>query len=159
MAFKMQPAQFPNGGWPEARGRTPGSDQTYPAGTPLAWDTSSQELDEHGGGATVTGIIGVSLDGVVSGEADNPSGEVNYAAATRANMFCAQLVNGSGVVQTVDAANIGVQYGILKVGTGSDQWWGVDEADTTDVVVEVEKIDTHRNLVFFKFLESAIAEP
>lgn len=158
MAFKMQPAQFPAGGWPEGTERSPGSDQTYPAGTPVTWDEATGELDAHAGGATVTNILGVSLEGVVSGDADNPSGNVSYAKANRTNVFAAQLINGSGVVQTVDEGNLGGRYGILKVGSGSSQWWGVDEADTTDVVVEVVEIDTHRNLVFFKFLESAIEE-
>lgn len=159
MPFRMQPAQFPYGGFPEGDERTPGSDQTYPKGVPVTWSTASQELDEHAGGATVTNILGVSLDGVEAGVAQNPSGKVNFAYAGRGNVFMAKLINGSGVVQTVDAANINVTYGILKVSTGMNQWWGVDESDTTNVVVEVISIDTELNVVFFKFIESAIQNP
>lgn len=158
MPFAMQPAQFPQGGWPEGTERTPGSDQTYPRGTPVTWDESTQELDEHAGGATVTNILGISLEGVSAGVAQNPSGKVSFARATPNNIFVAKLINGSAVVQTVDAANIGVQYGILKVSTGLNQWWGVDESDTTDVVVEVTGIDEERNVVFFKFITSAVEE-
>lgn len=156
MSFAMQPSQFPHGGWAEGGELPPGSDQTYPRGTVVTWATGSQELDEHAGTDTVTGILGVTLEAARSGVSDNPSGNVNYASASRSNTFVAKLVNGSGVVQTVDAANIGVAYGILKVGSGLTAWWGVDEADTTHVVVRVTGIDTDRNVVFFKFIESAI---
>lgn len=157
--FAMQPAQAKMGGFFEGDDRAPGSDQTYPRGTPVTWATASQELDEHGGGATVTNVLGVSMEGVTAGTAHNPSGKVAVALANRSNIFCAKLTDGSGVVQTADAANINVAYGILKNGTGLDQWWSVDESDTTNVVVEVIGIDTERNIVFFKFIESAIQQP
>lgn len=156
--FAMQPAQFPHGGFMEGTERTPGSDQTYPRGTPVTWDTSSQELDEHDLGGTTTGFVGVSLEGVVSGDADNPSGKVNYAKASRSNVFIAKLVNGSGEVQTPDIDNVGVEYGLRKQGSGSDAWFAVDESDTTDTVVEVIGYDEDREVVFLKFLEDAIDE-
>ena len=156
MPFQMQPAQFPTGGYPEGRERAPGSDQTYYRGTPVTWDTASQELDEHALGATVTNILGVSAEGVVAGTAENPSTYVNYYASTRSNVFMASLTNNAGVVQTPDTANINVQYGLVKTGSGTDAVFTVDESDTTHVVVEVVDIDTERNIVFFKFIESAI---
>lgn len=160
MSFAMQAVRFEGAsGFPVCDDRAPGSDQTYPRGTPVTWDTGSQELDEHGGGATVTNILGVSQEGVVSGTADNPSGKVSVALASRNNVFAAKLTNGSGTVQTPDAANINVEYGFLKNGSGSTQWWSVDESDTSNVVLEVIGIDTERDIVFFKFIESAIQQP
>lgn len=159
MSFAMQPSQFPAGGWLEGDDRAPGSDQTYPRGTPVTWDTSSQELDEHGLSGTVTNILGVSVEGVVAGAADNPSGKVGVALASRDNVFVAKLVNSSGTVQTADTANINVEYGLLEIGSGSDSWFAVDEDDTSQVVIEVIGIDTERNVVFFKFIESAIQQP
>jgi hypothetical protein len=159
MSFAMQPAQFPNGGWPEANERAPGSDQTYPRGTPVTWDTSSQELDVHALAATVTNILGVSNEGVTAGTADNPSGNVSFTYAARSNVFVAKLTNNSGVVATADTANINVEYGLVIVGSGATAWWAVDESDTTHKVVEVIGIDTDRNVVFFKFIESAIQQP
>lgn len=158
MSFAMQPAQFPAGGWPEGNERAPGSDQTYPRGTPVTWDTSSQELDEHALVAVVTNILGVSLEGVAAGVADNPSGNVSFVSANRTNTFVSKLVDSTGAVVTADTANINVQYGLLKVGSGSTAWFAVDEDDTTHVVVEVIGIDTDRNLVFWKFIESAIQQ-
>lgn len=159
MPFRMQPARFPLGGYPEGSERTPGSDQLYPPGTPVTFDTGSQELDEHAGGATVTDVLGVSFSGCAStGVADDPSGKVVYASAARGNIFVAKLTNGAGTVQTPDEANLDVSYGILKNGAGLDQWWSVDESDAVNVVVQVVGIDTERDLVFFKFIESAIQE-
>lgn len=160
MPFAMQAARFPAGsGFPEATERAPGSDQTYPRGTVVTFATGSQELDAHAGGATVTNIFGVTMEGCASGVADNPSGNVNVALANRSNTFIAKLTNGSGVVQTPDAANLNLVYGILQNGSGATQWWSVDESDTTDVVVEIIGIDTERDLVYFKFIESAIQSP
>jgi hypothetical protein len=157
MPFRMQPARFPSGGWPEGYARPPGSDQLYPKGTPVTWDAGNGELDEHALSTTVINIAGVSLDGCsATGIAADPSGDISFAFAGSQQYFVAKLTNGSGTVQTADAANIGVQYGLLKVGTGLDAWFSVDEADTTNVVVEVVDIDTERNVVIFRFLDSAI---
>jgi len=156
MSFKMQPARFPHGGYPEGTDLAPGSDQTYPSGCPVTWDVSSQELDVHGGGATVTNIRGISLDGVVAGTADNPSGLVCLANAAHPNIFVAKLTNNSGTVQTADTANLNVQYGMVVVGSGATQWWAVDESDVTHKVLEIIDIDTDRNVVFFQFLNSAV---
>lgn len=153
--FAMQPAQHLSGNFIEGTDRASGSDQTYPRGTPVTWDTGSKELDEHGGGSTVTNILGVSLEGTVAGVEDNPSGRVNLALASRLNVFVAKLTNNAGVVQTPDTANINVEYGMVKTGTV----WSVDESDTTDKVLEVIGIDTERDVVYFKFIESAIQQP
>lgn len=157
MPFRMQPTRFPSGGWPESYARPPGSDQLYPKGTVVTWDAANGELDEHGGGTTVTNIAGVSLDGCsATGVAADPSGDVSFTFAGSQQYFVAKLTNGSGTVQTADVNNIGVQYGILKNGSGLAAWWSVDEADTTNVVVEVVDIDTERNVVIFRFIDSAI---
>ena len=156
--FQMQPAQFPSGGFPEGYERDPGSDQTYYRGTVVTWDTSSQELDEHALGATVTGILGVTAEGVVAGVAENPSGNVSLYAAGRRNIFMAKLTNNSGVAQTPDAANINVEYGIVKTGSGTSAVFSVDESDTTHKVLEVTGIDTERDIVYFKFMETAIQQ-
>lgn len=161
MPFRMQPAQFPGGGYPEGDELPPSSDtgQNYPPGTPLTFDTGAQNgLEEHAGGSTVTNIRGVSSDGVVAGVSTNPSGKVNFASSNRLNVFVAKLTTGAGVVVTPDLDNVNAQYGILKNSTLQNAWWSVDEDDTTDVVVEVIGIDLNLagGVVFFKFIESAI---
>ena len=158
MSFRMQAAQFPQGGYPEGSDRVPASDQTFPGGTPVTWDTGAQDLNEHALATVVTNVLGVSVEGVSAGVAENPSGTVNYIKAGRNQVFVAKLVNGSGVVQVPDLANIDLNYGLLKVGTGLSMWFGVDESDTTNVHVKVIDIDLERDLVYFKFLESVIQE-
>lgn len=155
MTFVMQPARFPAGGWPEGDEYSPGSDQTYPRGVPVTWDTGSQELDAMATDPT-SDILGISLEGVSAGSADNPSSKVNAALASRNTVFTAKLTNGSGTIQTVDEGNIGVTYALLKNGSGATQWWSVNEDDSSGGVAEVVDIDTERNLVFFKFTEASI---
>ena len=156
--FQMQPAQLPSGGFPEGSDRASGSDQTYYRGTPVTWDTSSQELDEHALGATVTDILGVTGEGTVAGVEENPSGEVNFFTATRSTIFVATLTNNAGTVQTPDSANVNVEYGIVKTGSGTSAVFSVDESDVTHKVLEVIGFDNYRNLVYFKFMESAIQQ-
>lgn len=161
MSFHMQPAQAPYGGYFNGVDRIPATDQTFPIGTPVTWDTAAQDLNEHALVAVVTNILGVSLEGVVAGAANNPSGLVGLALAGRENVFMAKLTNGAGVVQTPDAANVNLTYGLLKNGAGSDAWFSVDEADTVNVVVEVigYSLEIDDGVVFFKFIESAIQQP
>lgn len=152
----MQPARFPAGGWLEGgREYTPGSDQTYPRGTIVTFDTSSQELDAKATDPT-TAILGVSLEGVAAGTADNPSDKVNVGLASRINVFCAKLTSSAGAVVTAAEDNVGVTYALLKNGSGATQWWSVNEDDSSGGVAEVIDIDTERNLVFFKFTEASI---
>jgi hypothetical protein len=165
MPFRMQPAQFPLGGFPEGE-ELPlsATSQTFAPGTPVTFDTGADNgIEEAPGGATVTNIKGIAQDGVVANVSNNPSGKINVVYAGRGNVFMAKLINGSGVVQTPDLDNVHAVYGILKQGTGVNQWWGVDESDTTDVVVEVLGFDLNiggtGGVVFFKFIESAIQAP
>ncbi len=155
MTFVMQPARFPAGGWPEGEEYTPGSDQTYPRGVPVIWATGSQELDAKATDPT-TDILGISLEGVAAGTADNPSSKVNVAHAVRTTVFMAKLTSSAGAVVTADEANVGVTYALLKNGSGATQWWSVNEDDSSGGVAEVIDIDTERNLVFFKFTEASI---
>jgi len=152
----MQPAKFPNGGWPEANAYTPATDQTFSRGTPVTWDASAQTLDEHAGSTTVTNILGIAMSGVTTTAVDDPSGKVDVAFALHPTIFMAKLVGSTGTIQTVATSNIGVLYGILKVSTLRNAWWGVDEDDTTNVVCEVIDIDVDRNLVYFRFIDSAV---
>lgn len=158
MPFRMQAAQFPNGGFPSAADYPPGSDQTYPAGTVVIWATASQELDAKATDPT-TNILGVTTEGVSAGVAHNPSGKVGVVLATRTQKFMAKLTNSSGVPVVPDNANIGVAYALLLTGTGLDGVWSVNEDDSTGGVAMVTEIDTERNIVIFKFTEASLQIP
>jgi hypothetical protein len=159
MPFRMQPARFPNGGFPECDDRTPNATESWNVGTPVTWDTVNSDLDAHALGATVTNILGVSLEGTTAGAPDNPSGKVGVALAGRSNVFTAKLTNGTATPVTPAVSDIGDELGIQKNGTGRDAWYSVDRSLTVNTHVEVIGIDTERDVVFFKFKESAIQQP
>lgn len=143
---------------PEIRNENIQSSATFTIGAPLQRDTVEDDVEEHAGGATVTGIIGVAMVGVASGVPAAKGGTaygttIPVAIAGQTVEFLGQLIN-SGTVQTPDDSNEGTQYGMIKV---SNNWY-VDEADTSDVVLTVTKVLPEIKAVLFKFLASAIAD-
>ena len=130
---------------------------TFPQGAPLQRDTVESDIEEHAGGATVTGIIGVAMYGVSSGvpaaKGSTAFGtRLTVAIANRDTVFVGTMINAS-VVQTPNSGNDGTEYAMIKV---SGEWY-VDEADVTDVVLTVVDFDANRLIVFFKFLDSAVS--
>jgi len=130
---------------------------TFPQGAPLQRDTVESDIEEHAGGSTVTGIIGVAMFGVSSGVPAAKGGiaygtTLTVAIANGDTEFVGMLIN-STTIQTPAAGNDGTNYGLVKV---SGEWY-VDEADTTNVHVTVTGFDANRKLVFFKFLASAVS--
>lgn len=155
----MMPAQFV-ADFPECRDYPVASNQLFPRGAVVTWNTSNQRLQEHALGTTVTNVLGVSMEGCVStGVSSNPSGNIGVALASRNNTFVSRVVNNAGVIQQVSPALIGNAYGILKVGSGLDAFFAVNQQNTANTLVRVTGIDQDRNIVFFKFLESAIQVP
>lgn len=132
---------------------------TFLKGAILKRDTVPQEIEEHAGGSSVTGIVGVALHGVTSGV---PEAKGSYGYGTTCSFiipnpdqeFVGQLVSAALPVLAPATTDIGVSYGVVK---GSDSVWYVDRADTSDVVVRVTKIDINTKLVWFKFLPAAVA--
>lgn len=159
MPFPMQPAQFPAGGWPEGTDRPSAAAQTFPYGTPLRAVAATGAVEEHPLAATVTNVLGISLEGATDGAEDNPSGTVNYAKANRTNVFAAKAVSDAGAIQATPATLIGTVRGLQKVGANRAAWFGVRTTDDANPIVIIVGVDTERDIVFFKFLESAIQEP
>lgn len=153
MAIRFQPAKFPRGEAPDVQEITPGSTATFLRGAPVA--LSSGELIEHAGATTVTGIVGVALHGCDTGVSDSPSGQVAVAKAAHGQVYIGQCISSSAVVTDLAGASvaIGDQYGMLKHTT--DEWF-VDLDDTTNVVLEISRFDDNLDIVWFKFLDSAI---
>lgn len=129
---------------------------TFPAGAPVTRDATPNFVEEHPGGATVTGILGVSLFGADTGV---PEGKGSTAFGTRVLVeipnhdqeFWGQLSN-AGVVVTPTSADEGVEYGMIKV---AGEWF-VDQADVGDVVLTVTRVYPEIDTVLFKFLASAV---
>jgi len=130
---------------------------TFPNGAPMQRDTVESDIEEHAGGNNVTGIIGVSMFGVSSGvpaaKGSTAFGtRLTVAIANRDTEFAGTMIN-STTVQTPNSGNDGTEYGMVKV---SGEWY-VDEADVTDVVLTITGFDANTQIVFFKFLDSAVS--
>ena len=131
---------------------------TFTDGAPMQRDAVEGEIEEHAGGATVTGIIGVSMFGATVGVPTAKGGtafgtKMLVAIAQQDIEFVGTMINGS-TVQTPNTGNDGTDYGMVKV---SNEWY-VDEADESNVVLTITGFDANRQIVFFKFLASAIAD-
>lgn len=122
-------------------------------------DSDASVVEEHAGGDTVTGIIGVALQGTSAAGTPDFGGKVQVAKASQQTAFIGRVLDTGAdpdAVATVagDGTYLGNEYGMIKSG---DVWY-VDEDDTTDVVLTVIKELPERNAVLFKFLASAIAD-
>jgi hypothetical protein len=153
---RFQPSRRSSGP-PEAKEFTIQGSATFPHGAPMQRDTVEAEIEEHAGGSTVTGIIGVSMFGASSGV---PAAKGSTAYGTKMMVAIAQqdiefagtMIN-STTIQTPNSGNDGTEYGMVKV---SGEWY-VDEADTSNVVLTVTGFDANLKIVWFKFLASAIS--
>ena len=151
----FQPAQRASGA-PEYREFDIQASATFTHGSPMQRDATPSDIEEHDGGAVVTGIIGVSLFGVDSG-VPSAKGSTAYGTtvivgiANADQLFLGQLSASSAVVTPTSADKR--TYGMIKV---VDDWY-VDQDDTTDVVLQV--ITTYPNIkaVLFKFLTASIS--
>lgn len=156
MPIRMQPAKFPHGEVPDVLGYTPESAQTFLRGSIVA--LSSGEVIIAPLLTTVAGIVGVSLNGLASaGVSDSPSGEIQVARAQPGQIYLGQVVAGGVDVDVVltdlSSLSVGDQYGAI-INTAGEHM--VDFSDTTNVILEIEKIDDDLDIVWFKFLPSAV---
>jgi hypothetical protein len=155
MAIRIQPSRHPAGEVALFDNRDIVAAEAFLRGTPIA--LASGEAEEHAGGTTVTGLYGFSTEDVVAGASLGAnSTQVNIAVADRNTIFMGQLINASTVVAP-DASNLDTDYGLI---VEADEWF-VDEADTTNVHVKVIDfdLDIDVGVVFFKVLESVLAQP
>lgn len=115
-------------------------------------------------GVNPTGIVGIALQAQDSAPgyqaANSPvvstyrANSVSVAIANANTEFIGQLTS-TATVQTAAVTHIGDEYGITKQSAGH---WTVDVAKLGgDARVVITAVDLQRNLVYFKFLESAIA--
>ena len=156
MAIRFQPAKFPHGHVPDTQELTPEASQTFLRGSVVSLVTG--EIIIHPGVAVVTSCFGVALHGMESaGVSESPSGLVAVAKAAPDQTYLGQVVNSDVDVDVVltdlSAILVGDQYGFVINAAGEHL---VDYFDETNVVLEIEKIDDNLDIVWFKFLASAI---
>ena len=142
----------------EVRNALPEGTATIAIGAPLQRNSSNtDQLEEHAGTSTVTGIVGVSGVIVTAGTPVFRS-DMLYYVATKDIEFVGQVydVSASAVatVSTTPGTYEGNTYGFVKI---SGNWY-VDEEDTSNVVLTVTKEMPQMNAVLFKFIESAVSD-
>lgn len=139
---------------PEIMHYTPDSTATLTLGEPVARDGDPELIVAHGGGATVTGILGTALGMVTAGAVPHPGTKVMVAIANRKTLWLGQVydVSASAVATVAKATHEGVEFGMIEAGGN----WYVDEEDTTDVVLRVMRVLPEINAVLFRWIGSAI---
>lgn len=151
--FHFQPSRRASGP-PEVREMDPTASATLTLGEPVQRNSSDPEqIEPHTGGATVTGILGVSMGKVTSG-VPGIGPKVPIAIAGNDVEFLGQIYDVSaGAIATAAAGtHEGVSFGMIEVNGN----WYVDEEDTIHIVLRVTQVLEDINAVLFKFLPAAI---
>lgn len=151
----FQPARLGGLGAPEVEGMTPTATASFPLGAPLQRNSGNPDtVEEHAGGATVTGLIGIAAQPSTSGVPGFGS-QVEVFRVTDQISVLGQ-VHSSAAIATVagDGTYLGNQYGMLKFNGD----WVIDADDVTNVVATVVKEMPEINAVLFKFISSVIAD-
>ena len=144
------------------------SGETFVLGAPLTQNGIEVDEIDTNDVTLILGVAGAASDSAFGlGNADTVSHvtgletTVPVFLADRNQIFEGQLSNGTSALVVPDAANVGEDYGVVRQ---SDGTWTVDEADTTNVVVQILDFVTQgpecsdpNGKVFFRFLSSTLA--
>lgn len=159
MTVRIQPSKV-NAGVPEITDYDVESSAEFVKGALM--QLTSGEAEEHAGGTTVTGVLGIALDGTTAaGTASSPSGQVSVAIANRQTTFVGQCYDAGAPITDASAVTVGDVYGLIK---HTNDVWYVDLDDTSNDLVKITKVilrdgPGQTDLVQFKFLESTLAIP
>lgn len=155
MSIRMQPSKFGTSPAPNTQGYTPGAGETFLRGAVVTYVVASDDVDEHAGGGVVTLVLGIAAHDVTAGVSDDVSGEVLVFKALDQEFAGSALTAGSAVATDLSGVSIGDVYGIVK---HTDNEWYVDLGDVGNPVLTISKIDDNLNIVWFRFLLSAVQE-
>lgn len=165
-ALPFRPSHVEGGGSPVVRHYTVKSGETFYLGSPATINAGEVDEIDTNDVTLVVGVAGAANQaGYGYGMADQPSFVTGRAdtipvfIANRNTVFMGQLSNGTTSLVVPDAANVdGVGFGIIQQTDGT---WTVDEADTTNKLVQVVDFDLGLGgtygVVFFKFFAAALA--
>jgi len=155
MPIRIQPSQFPHGEVPWVQGLPPNASATFLRGCAVAINTSGEAII-HPLSTTVDDFYGIALCDVTAGVSDSPSGEVQVARCTKDATFLGQVVAGGVdediVLTDLSGLAVGDSYGMI-INTAGEHM--VDFSDTTNVVLQITKIDDDLDVVWFQFLAAA----
>lgn len=155
MTVRMQPSRIPAGDAVNVQNYPPAAAADFVKGRVLGRDGSGN-LIVHPLGATVTGVLGVALEGTVAaGESSNPSGEVGVAKADRNQIFIGPASDDGTPTTDLSGVDIGDQYELENINGVTH----VNIAASTNELVQIIDKSQELGLLFFKFLESTLIEP
>jgi len=133
--------------------------QTFKKGALLVLNGAGQLVECSANPAKVAGVAGQDAgSGYGYAAANNPAvitGQnqvISMCVAERTTTFSGRLVNGATDPVTPAQTDLGVSYGVLKVGND----WVVDQSNTTNLVVKIVGFDATNKVVFFKFLDAVL---
>ena len=165
-ALPFRPAYIEGGGTVPCRHYVVKSGEDFTNGAPMTINAGEVDEIDTDDVTLVVGVAGAADASAYGYDmADQPStvtgrsNTVPVFIANRNTVFQGQLSNGTTALVVPDAANVdGVGFGIIKQTDGT---WTVDEADTTNKLVQIVDFDTALGgtygTVFFKFFAAALA--
>lgn len=165
-AMPFMPAYIEGGGTVGTRHMVVKSGEDFVIGAPMTINAGEVDEIDTDDVTLVIGIAGAADASAYGYDmADQPSfvtGRANTVpvyVANRNTVFQGQLSNGTTALVVPDNANVdGVGYGIIRQTDGT---WTVDEADTTNKLVQIVDYDLKLGgtygTVFFKFFAAALA--
>ena len=133
--------------------------ETFKIGAILIEDTATQGYVKEGATGAIADIHGIATEAVDS----RPGFELGFASQVtqvtgrvqKVPMYVADsttVFSGTGV-SAAALTQVDLEYGLIK---SADGIWRVDQTDTSNVAVKVIDVDVDNNIVYFRFLVSAL---
>jgi len=164
MGRSFNAARFPMGTAPNTLAIAPTAGQTFKIHALVVLDGNGTLVECGANPAKVLGVsgnaafigYGLNLADTTASTIITGSGfksqAVSVMVADRETIFSCRGINGATDPLTPTLAMKGVKYGVAKVGND----WVLNQADTTNVVVQVVDVEISNKVFFVKFLESVL---
>lgn len=162
MGRRFMSGKMPAGTAPNTEVVAATAGQTFLRGALVIMDSNGTLVECGANPAAVFGVAGAdAFQGYGYAAANNPApitgqGEKNTGVpvivADRKSIYSGRAINGATDPLTPTVAMRKVKYGVSKV--GSD--WVINQADTTNLVVQIIDVDIPNKVFFFKVLESVL---
>jgi hypothetical protein len=174
MGRTIEAAAFAPGTAPQVQNYVVASGQTFIQGTPVVYTGATGTIIAATAPITTAILVGISAEpafhqpGYQLANADFIFTPVTYAlakcavfTANETTVFSSRIVNNSAVPVVPVVGDINTNYGLTSWANNFGKLeWAVDRSVTGgNACVEVIKIDTFLNIVFFKVMSARLAQP
>lgn len=143
--------------------------QTFKKGAPVTLQStgllseSATDPDAANGGVTGVALEGAfrrpgNLMGMGITQITGSNDKISVAMANSKNIFVSHGVTGGTTMATPTQTMVDTQFGLLKSGLATG-YWDVDIDETTELVVEIVKVDIDNKLFYWKFLDAVANLP